>query len=263
MRRAKKIAVWSTVLLLLALAGARAARYARIERALAQLEQTLGKMRAAQKEAAAAAAHAGHGHTAAPSSGMDAPAGHVHMDAHMRWTSSRPQSEADRARAAQLVEALRRELPQYTDYRAAAAAGYEPFLPHVPLPMYHFTHYGRGLQNAFGFDPERPTSLLYKTTADGRLELAGAMYTAPRAFTEDQLNQRVPLSVARWHQHVNICLPQPGQNATADWTRFGPAGSIATEKACAEAGGRWHPVLFGWMVHAHPFESETERIWPH
>jgi len=264
MRRAKKVLVWSAVLLLAVLVGARAARNARIERAMAQLEATLQRATAANAAGSAAAAqgHAHHDHGAQPGSGMDAaPGAHVPMDAHMKYTAPRPQSEADRARAAQLVEALRRELPQYTDYHAAAAAGYEPFLPQVLLPMYHFTHYGRGLQNAFQFDPARPTSLLYQRTEAGSLELVGAMYTAPRTFTENQLNQRVPLSIARWHQHVNICLPPSDQKADADWSKFGPAGAIATEKACTEARGRWYPVMFGWMVHVHPFEQLPEHIW--
>ena len=31
------------------------------------------------------------------------------------------------------------------------------------------------------------------------------MYTAPNSFNEDNLDQRIPLSVAQWHEHVNLC----------------------------------------------------------
>ena len=89
------------------------------------------------------------------------------------------------------------------------------------------------------------------------------MYTASRLSDEDDLDQRIPLSVARWHQHVNICLPARGAERTADWTLFGPRGSITTEAQCDEAGGRWRAHLFGWMIHVYPFESETARIWTH
>ncbi len=89
------------------------------------------------------------------------------------------------------------------------------------------------------------------------------MYTAPRDFTEDQLNKRVPLGVARWHQHVNLCMLPRGQGLRADWTKFGLTGTIITEEACQEAGGRWLPVVFGWMVHVYPFEQAPEKIWVH
>lgn len=142
----------------------------------------------------------------------------------------------------------------------AIADGYRPFLPQLPLPEYHFTNYWRGFLAGFRFDPAKPTSLLYKKTADG-YELVGAMYTASRFADEDDLNKRIPLSVTRWHAHVNICLPPRGQGAMADWTKFGPRGSIATREACREAGGRWRRQLFGWMVHVYPFEKTVEKIW--
>jgi hypothetical protein len=186
------------------------------------------------------------------------------MEAHMRWTASRTESPDDLARANSIVATLRGSLDRYQDYKNAVDDGYEPFLPDLDLPMYHFTNYRRGLAAAFDFDPARPTSLLYRKHST-HYELIGVMYTAPRRFTEDQLNQRVPLSIARWHQHVNICLPSgsPRERAMADWSKFGPTGSIATESACTEAGGRWQPVLFGWMVHVYPFQQTRERIWTH
>jgi hypothetical protein len=88
------------------------------------------------------------------------------------------------------------------------------------------------------------------------------MYTAPRSFTEDQLHRRVPLSLAAWHAHVHLCLP-PTDAPRPDWRRFGFRGSIVAEPACRDAGGRWFPQLFGWMVHVYPFESTPERIWGH
>jgi hypothetical protein len=42
---------------------------------------------------------------------------------------------------------------------------------------------------------------------------------------------------------------------------LGPDGSIATADACAAAGGRFFPQLFGWMVHVYPFEKTSEKIW--
>ena len=188
--------------------------------------------------------------------------GHHHMSAHMKFSAPRPQTPEDLARADELVKTLRAAIEKYKDYRVALADGYQPFLPRVRQPQYHFTNYWNGFVEAFAFDPTRPTSLLYKKTPNG-YGLAGAMYTMPKNATEDQLNQRVPLSVARWHAHVNLCMPPMGQGARADWTKFGLAGSISTAEACTAAGGRWIPQIFGWMVHVYPFETSPEKVWAH
>ena len=49
----------------------------------------------------------------------------------------------------------------------------------------------------------------------------------------------------------------------AVWKKFGPKGSILTEAECKQAGGRFVPQLFGWMVHVHPFAETPEKIWTH
>jgi len=185
-----------------------------------------------------------------------------HLGSHMKFTAPRLQTPEDLARADALVKTLREAIERYKDYRVALADGYRPFLPQIPQPQYHFTNYWNGFLEAFTFDPGRPTSLLYKKTSSG-YELVGAMYTMPKNATEEQLNQRVPLSVARWHAHVNLCMPVKGQGGRADWTKFGLAGWIATPEACSEAGGRWIPQIFGWMVHVYPFEASREKIWAH
>lgn len=188
---------------------------------------------------------------------------HQHMDAHMKWTSAQKMTTSDEIRGQQIVNTLRTSLEPYRDYKAAVRAGYFPFAPDVPHRMYHFTNGGKALRNAFRFDAAQPTSLLYKKTEHG-FALIGAMYTAPRRFSDEQLDQRVPLSIGRWHQHVNICLPPQGTPRTqADWSRFGPSGSIATEKECSAAGGRWNPQIFGWMLHVYPYETAQEKIWTH
>ena len=190
--------------------------------------------------------------------------GHEHHgadDPHMKLSPTRPVSPGDRERADALVQTLRRVLEPYRDSARAERDGYRPFLPQLPLPQYHFTNWRYGFLGAFTFDPEKPTSLLYRRK-DGKYVLSGAMYTAPARATADQLDARVPLSIARWHAHVNICLP-PRNAKRVDWTELGFKGSIATQAACDEAGGRFHPQVFGWMVHIQPFETDPARIWAH
>ncbi len=180
--------------------------------------------------------------------------------AHMYMTTPRPQTGADARRAEEIVKELRAGIAQYKDYHVALNDGYKIFLPNVPQPEYHFTNYTNGFLEAFTFDPARPTSLLYKKTTDG-YELVGAMYTMPKRTSEEQLNERVPLSIATWHLHTNLCMPPRDQRKTADYTKFGLHGSIVTQEACEIAGGTFHPVIFGWMVHVYPYEDSTDKIF--
>ncbi len=212
----------------------------------------------AQDEEGEGAVHEHHGQEA-----MTAMAeAHAGMGPHFRWTALRSSTEAERRKAADIVRALRAALEPYRDYHRAIADGYEPFLPQVEQPHYHFTSKWRGFKSAFRFNAAQPTSLLYKKTPGG-YELEGAMYTAPKRADEEDLHKRIPLSIAQWHAHVNICLPRKQEVKSADWTRFGPNGSISTESECDRASGRWNAQLFGWMVHVYPFRQTLEQIWTH
>jgi hypothetical protein len=185
------------------------------------------------------------------------------MDAHslhMHMTAMRPQTPEGAARANEIVAQLRSGIEKYKDYHAALNDGYKIFLPNLPQPEYHFTNYRNGFLESFSFDPTRPTSLLYKKTSGG-YELVGAMYTMPKRATEEQLNARVPLSVAMWHLHTNLCMPQKGQFRNADWKKFGLKGSIATQEACDAENGRFQPVIFGWMVHVYPYEDSADKVF--
>lgn len=180
---------------------------------------------------------------------------------HMFMTDLQPRNSADDQRAQEILDILQKSIIKYKDYRVALADGYQIFLPKIPQPVYHFTNYRNAFTAAFVFNPAHPTSLLYRKAKDG-YELVGAMFTAPKSATEQQLNDRVPLSVARWHEHVNLCLPPKGTALQkVDWKRFGLTGSIATQDACVAADGRWIPQIFGWMVHVYPFETDPDKVW--
>jgi len=63
------------------------------------------------------------------------------------------------------------------------------------------------------------------------------MYTAPKRLSEDDLDQRIPLSVAQWHEHVNFCAPpatmskdEKREGLLGPDAKFGLRGSIATEQ---------------------------------
>jgi hypothetical protein len=188
------------------------------------------------------------------------PGHHDTRSHHMTMTAMRAQTAEDMQRANAIVAHLRAGIEKYRDYRVALNDGFKIFMPNIPQPEYHFTSYRNGFLEAFTFDPGRPTSLLYKKNASG-YELVGAMYTMPKRATEEQLDARVPLSVAMWHLHTNLCMPPRAQLRNADWTKFGLKGSIATQDACDAAGGRFRPSIFGWMVHVYPYEDSLDQVF--
>jgi len=188
--------------------------------------------------------------------------GHMDMGPHMKMTALRPSRPGDADRAQQIVESARKASEKYMDYRTALADGFKIFHPEVPQKMYHFTNYGYAREAFFRFKPEHPTSLLYEKHGDD-YKLIGVMYTAPKRFDEAQLDERIPLSVGQWHEHVNFCAPPADKKAElmSPHPQFGLRGSITTQEACDAAGGTFHPVIFNWMVHVYPFEKDQASIW--
>lgn len=188
---------------------------------------------------------------------------HQHAGAHMKVTAPRRVAASDQQRADAVADAARQAVQRYQDYRAALRDGYRILAPGVPQSMYHFNNFAHAAESDSRFNPARPTSLLYEKVGEG-YRLIGVMYTAPATMSEDELDARIPLSVARWHKHVNICLP-PGMGwedgIFAEDRRFGLEGSIETRETCQQAGGRFVPELFGWMVHLYPFEPQGRGMW--
>jgi hypothetical protein len=184
------------------------------------------------------------------------------MGPHMKMTTLRDLKTGDQEKANQVVAAARQAAEKYTDYKVALADGYKIFLPNLPQKQYHFTNYRYAFEQAIQFNPDHPTSLLYEKTGDG-YKLIGVMYTAPKNSTWNDLDQRIPLSIAQWHAHINLCLP-PADRRSEAWgphPKFGLAGSITTRADCDAAGGKFMPQIFGWMVHVYPFEQKPEDIW--
>jgi hypothetical protein len=185
------------------------------------------------------------------------------MSGHMLMTAPAAPQAGDQKRADAVVAAAREAMAPYRDFHKALADGYVIFLPNVPQPQYHFTKHEYGREAWRHFDPLKPTSLLYKKTAAGGYELVGAMYTDRVDADTAELNERIPLSIARWHQHINFCKAPEGQKAAyfGPAARFGLLGSITTQEGCEAAGGEFHAHLFGWMVHVYPFETDPKKIW--
>jgi hypothetical protein len=178
---------------------------------------------------------------------------------HMQMSMKADPAPDDSARGTEILAAAHAVLLRYRDVDAAVRDGYKPFFPTGRIgEEIHYTNYRYRRREQGHVDYARPSSILYKRTAE-RLEAVGVMYTAPADATPQQLNAIAPLSIATWHRHVDFCggpknLPtseQFGPNA-----RFGPQGSIHLEEACREAGGLWIPVVLNWMTHVYPNNQE-------
>ncbi len=184
------------------------------------------------------------------------------MGPHMKMTTLRDLKPGDQEKADQVVTAARKVAEKYADYKVALADDYKIFLPNVPQRQYHFTNYRYAFDAAIEFNAEHPTSLLYEKDGE-EYKLIGVMYTAPKNANWNELDQRIPLSIAQWHAHINLCMP-PADRKKEAWgpnAKFGLAGSITTRDACEAAGGKFMPQIFGWMVHVYPFEQKPEDIW--
>ena len=211
-------------------------------------------------------ARAAHGHDAAadPSAAVhDAMSGAMSANPHMRRSPVRVATAADSARADQIAAKTRAGIAKYKDVRVAERDGYRMFAPGIKnQPVYHFTNLRVAVRERYKFDPAQPSSLLYKKNPDGSLRLVGAMYTAPKDASPEQLNARAPLGIAQWHLHTNMCVPRLTQRAR--WREvsngkpiFGPASPIATADACDKVDGKFMPVVFNWMLHANVYESDV------
>ena len=187
---------------------------------------------------------------------------HMGMGPHMKMTALRPIQPGDEERAQKVVVAARAVLERFKDYHTALNDGFHIFHPEIPQKQYHFTSSRNAIKAQFTFDPDNPTSLLYEKDGDG-YHLVGVMYTAPKIFTEDDLNQRIPLSIAQWHEHVNFCKAPFGhwREAIGPNAKFGFHGSITTQAECEAAGGKFIPLVFNWMVHVYPLEKDEAQIW--
>ena len=197
------------------------------------------------------------------SAGNTAMGGMSGMEGHMHLSELRTMQPNDQARADAIVAAAREAMEPYRDYRKALADGYRIFLPNIKQPQYHFTNSANAREAQWHFDPLKPTSLLYKKNPDGGYTLVGVMYTDRLLAPENELNRRIPLSFARWHQHVNFCRAPIGGWAGyfGPNAKFGLAGSIHTREACEAAGGTFIPHVLGWMVHVYPYETDPAKVW--
>ncbi len=185
------------------------------------------------------------------------------MSNHMCITPVRLPQPGDEDRAKAVVAQVKATLEKYKDYKKAIADGFIQGNPSVDQPQFHFTNDANAKLADTTFDPTRPTSLLYFRTPMQKFKLEGVMFTARPNASEDELNQRIPLSVARWHKHTNFCAAPASKvkEYFGDHPKFGMFGSIHTKEACDADGGTFLPVVFTWMIHVFPYEDDFKDVF--
>lgn len=191
----------------------------------------------------------------------------IPMGVHMWMTPSPAEGPGDRERADAVAKAAHDSALRFLDYRKAIAAGYKPFTPELPQTTYHFVNDEASARAVKRFDPSDPPVLLYEKHAKpgqaAQYKLVGMMYEAPLQATVDELQAMMPLSIAHWHAHVNVCFPPKGSKV--NWImgdpKFGLYGDITTQEACQAAGGSFKANYGGWMMHLYPLETDKASIW--
>jgi hypothetical protein len=185
------------------------------------------------------------------------------MTNHMCITPLRPMQPGDEEKVKALIAQLKASIEKYKDYKKALADGYVIGNPKVVQPQYHFTNDANVRLADTQFDPTRPSSLLYYQTPTQRYKLEGVMFTDSTSATEDELNQRIPLSIARWHEHTNFCAAPANKVSEyhGENPKFGMFGSIHTAEACKAEGGTFFPIMFSWMIHVFPYENNLKDVF--
>ena len=185
------------------------------------------------------------------------------MAGHMSITSLRVKQPGDEEKARAVVNAVKATMERYKDYRKALADGYVIANPKLEQPQYHFNNQANARVADEHFDPAKPTSLLYRRTPTQSYKLEGVMFTARPNATEDELNDRIPLSIARWHEHTNFCAAPADRvkDYLGAHPKFGMFGSIKTKDACEAERGTFFPTMFTWMIHVFPYETDFKDVF--
>ena len=182
---------------------------------------------------------------------------------HMCMTPAREPQPGDEERARAVVAQVKAAITKYKDYKKALGDGFVIANPKLDQPQFHFTNDANVRVADTTFDPTRPSSLLYRRTPTQQYKLEGVMFTARNDATDDDLNRRIPLSVARWHKHTNFCAAPADKvkEYLGAHPKFGMFGSIHTKEACDAEGGVFYPVMFSWMIHVFPYEDNLKDVF--
>lgn len=94
-------------------------------------------------------------------------------------------------------------LPQWTDYKTAAAAGYHS----IGDGLTGFEHFIKwdSINDDVALDPDHPESLVYSIQPDGSKTLVSAMYFLPDTVSLNDV-PNIGGALMQWHIHDNLCF---------------------------------------------------------
>jgi hypothetical protein len=173
--------------------------------------------------------------------------------------------------ASDLVEATQRELPRYSDYRTAEAAGYAS-IRDGGTGAEHFVK-ASPIDDGKNLDPTAPETIMYNVDPEtGVRTLSGAMFIAEQPEYEIGTEELDAIlgPLASWHVHTNVCFETAEGGAPV-------AGLVDPELPCPEGQFKASedlPMVHVWVVphQCGPFaalegvgagqagESDAERI---
>ncbi|MGH7863713.1 MAG: hypothetical protein ACREQB_01890 [Candidatus Binataceae bacterium] len=206
-----------------------------------------------------------------------------------------PPMEGDRERARKIIAEVRERIMPFADYHNALEQGFTIYLPKLPQSEYHF--FGMvppAVHFQAGRHPLALTALMYAPAESSGYRLAGAMIRANADTPLPKLDQIAPMSIGRWHRHINVCLPRgftlmdfvrgnlgqdrsglPGMLPADDDAaaaarnaalgvladgRFGGGGALNDPVKCEAAGGYLVKSASGWMLHVYPLAGDDFAI---
>ena len=170
----------------------------------------VGAFRASAAEPGAVAGHHVHG-------GSVAPPGTI-----LPVVPQRDPTPAERAAAADLVQAARVALARYADPAVAAADGYR--VKGLAGIDFHAANPANENDDRV-LDPAHPETLVYAVAPDGRPVLMGAMFLMPKIGTPGPTIGG-PLTVWHAHQHVCFSLTPPALAGLLSPLGMCPLGTI-------------------------------------
>jgi hypothetical protein len=122
---------------------------------------------------------------------------HAARDVDTVWADA---TSDERAAATALLEATRAASARYADVNVALADGFRPNPRSSGVGMVHYPH-SRNRRDGEALDPGALEGLVYHVAPDGRMALAGALFTASRG----PLPPAPGGAITTWHSHVPGC----------------------------------------------------------
>jgi hypothetical protein len=143
-------------------------------------------------------------------------------------------TEAQQAAAENLIAVTLFDLPQWSDYRVAEAAGFSS-IGDGRTGHEHFVNWA-WINDDITLDPDFPESLVYEPQPDGSRKLVSAMYMLPDSVALTDV-PNIGGALMQWHIHDDLCftlgdaprvagITTPSAGCPAGQQKFPPAPMI-------------------------------------